>query len=85
MGEGPPSTAGDAQAGIYCVDLTQNGGHIERFDATTGAAQASVTPALTTNAQQDLDDGPGPAVALGRSVFFVVGKSRLFKATDTTT
>jgi hypothetical protein len=79
MGEGQPSTAGDAQAGISCVDLTQNGGHIEHFDAATGAAQTIATAALKTDAEAAFDHGPGPAVVLGHSVYLLVGENRLFR------
>lgn len=79
MGEGQPSTVGDSQTGIYCVDLTESGGHIQRFDAVTGAPRQIADSALGTNSQQDEDDGAGPAVALGRSDFFLVGENRLFR------
>jgi hypothetical protein len=80
MGEGQPSTAGDAQVGIYCIALSETGGKLQGFGSDTGSAHSTAVPALRQGAASAYDSGPGPAVVLGHSVFFLE-KARLLKAT----
>ncbi len=80
MGEGQASTAGDLQTGVNCIALSQTGGELRSFDPETGAASAAPLPTLRPGAVSRYFSGPGPAVAVGRSVFFLE-EDRLLKAT----
>ena len=79
MGEGQPSTAGSARTGMYCIELSETGGVLRGFDAVSGAPSAVPIRHLGTDPVSALDSGPGPAVVLGRSVYFLIGEDRLFR------
>lgn len=80
MGEGPTSTVGDPQTGVFCLALGPTSDHLQSFDFDTGAGRAIDVPAFKHAPSSIYYDGPQSTAVLGRSVFFLFGPHRLYRA-----
>lgn len=80
VGEGPTSTVGDPQSGVFCLALGPTRDFLQNFEFGTGAARAINVPAFEHPSTSIFYDGPQSTAVLGRSVFFLFGPHRLYRA-----